>query len=79
MLTSGIETSVKDVALLIAEKMDFKGRVVFDTTKPDGQLRKPSDPTKMQKYLPDFKFTSVEKGVEETVEWFNVNYPNIRK
>lgn len=79
MLTSGVETSIKDVALLVAEKMDFKGNVVFDTTKSDGQLRKPSDPTKIRKYLPDFKFTSVEKGIEETVNWFNENYPNIRK
>lgn len=79
MLTSGVETSIKDVALLVAEKMDFKGNVVFDTTKSDGQLRKPSDPTKIRKYLPDFKFTSVEKGIEKTVSWFNEHYPNIRK
>ncbi len=79
ILTSGIETSIKDITLLVAKKMDFKGNVVFDTTKSSGQLRKPSDPTKIRKYLPDFKFTSVEKGIEETVSWFNEHYPNIRK
>ena len=79
MLTSGIETSIKELALLVAKKMGFKGNVVFDTTKSDGQLRKPSDPTKMREYLPDFMFTSVEQGVEETVNWFMTNYPNVRK
>ncbi|MEK7575001.1 MAG: GDP-L-fucose synthase [Patescibacteria group bacterium] len=79
MLSSGIETSIKELVLLVAEKMKFTGRVIFDTKKTDGQLRKPSDTTKFLKYLPEFKFTPVEDGVEKTVNWFVENYPNVRK
>lgn len=79
ILSSGLEISIKKVVEIIAMKMGFKGKVIFDTTKPDGQLRKPSDTSKLRKYLTDFKFTPIEKGIEKTVEWFVSNYPKLRK
>lgn len=79
ILSSGLEISIMDILKIVAGKMGFKGKVVFDTTKPDGQYRKPSDTTKLRKYLPEFEFTTIEKGIEETVEWFTSNYPNVRK
>jgi GDP-L-fucose synthase len=79
ILSSGIEVSIKETVELVAEKMKFKGKIVFDSTKPDGQYRKPSDTTKLKKYLPDFKFSSLDKGLENTINWFEQNYPNIRK
>ena len=53
--------------------------VNWDSTKPDGQFRKPSDNGKLLSYLPDFKFTSIEKGLEKTVNWFINNYESSRK
>jgi len=79
ILSSGIETSIKSVVLKIAEIMDFKGQVVFDATKPDGQFRKPSDVSKLKKYLGDYEFASIEVGLKSTVHWFLENYPQIRK
>jgi GDP-L-fucose synthase len=79
ILSTGLETSIMDIVGFIVSKMGFKGKVLFDTTKPDGQFRKPSDTSKLRKYLPAFEFTSVEKGIEETVAWFVCNYPKIRK
>lgn len=79
IFSSGIETSIKNLVLLIAKKMKFKGKIIFDSKKPDGQFRKPSDTTKLLKYLPDFRFTPVEEGIEKTVLWFVKNYPNVRK
>lgn len=79
IFTSGIETSIKEVVEIIAKKMNFQGKIVFDSSKPDGQIRKPSDSTKMKKYLPEFKFTGIEEGIEETMDWFLNNYKNIRK
>jgi hypothetical protein len=49
-----------------------------DASKPDGQYRKPTDTTKLRKYLPDFEFTPIEQGIEKTVEWFLAKYPNLR-
>ena len=70
---------IKDVVGLIVEYMNFKGNVVWDRDKPDGQYRKPSSIKKFRSYLPDFKFTSIEDGLKETIEWFYENYENIRK
>jgi GDP-L-fucose synthase len=78
ILSNGLETSITDIVRTIVRKMGFKGRVIFDETKPDGQFRKPSDTTTLKKYLPEFEFTTVDTGIEETVTWFLSNYPNVR-
>ena len=78
IFSSGIEISIKNLVELITKNMNFKGKVVFDTTKPDGQFRKPSDTSKLQKYYPDFKFTPIEQGIKKTIDWFLSNYPNVR-
>lgn len=79
ILSTSEEISIKEVVNLIVKHMEFDGEVVWQTDKPDGQFRKPSDNTKLLSYLPDFKFTSLDEGLKETVEWFNKNYKNIKK
>jgi len=78
IFTSGIEVSIRELAELVARKMKFEGKLVFDASKPDGQFRKPSDATKLRKYLPDFRWTPLEEGIEITVEWFLKHYPKVR-
>ena len=73
------EVSIKDLVELLVDEFKFKGKVVFDETKPDGQFRKPSDNTTIKELLPDFKYTSFEDGIKETVNWFKENYENARK
>jgi GDP-L-fucose synthase len=79
ILSTSDEISIKDVVEVIIELMNFKGNVTFDTSKPDGQFRKPSDNSKIKTYLPDFKFTSLYNGLKETIEFFETNYNFIRK
>jgi GDP-L-fucose synthase len=79
ILSTSEEISIKDVVGVIVDAMNFKGNVIFDKTKPDGQFRKPSDNSKLMSYLPDFKFTPFDVGIKETVEWFEKNYPNIKQ
>lgn len=73
------EISIIDLVDLLVKETNFKGKVIFDSSKPEGQYRKPSDNAKLRSYLPDFKFTPIEEGIKETIEWFNNNYENIRK
>ena len=73
------EISIMDLVDLLVKEFEFKGRVIFDKTKPDGQYRKPSDNSKLKSYLPDFKFTPIEQGIKETVKWFKENYETSRK
>lgn len=79
ILSTSEEISIKDVVSVITELMNFKGNVIWDTSKPDGQFRKPSDNTKIKKYLPNYVFTSIYDGLKETIEYFEKNYNIIRK
>lgn len=79
IFSSGIEISIRDLVELVAKKMKFEGRLIFDSSKPDGQFRKPSDTSKLRKYLPDFAFTPIEEGIEKSVDWFVAHHPNLRK
>ena len=79
ILSTSEEISIKDVTNIIVELMNFKGKIIFDSSKPDGQFRKPSDNSKIKNYLPDFKFTPLYDGLKETIEYFEKNYTIIRK
>jgi len=79
ILSTSDEISIKSVVDIIVELMNFKGNVIFDNTKPDGQFRKPSDNSKIKSYLPNFEFTPLYDGLKETIEFFESNYNFIRK
>jgi GDP-L-fucose synthase len=79
ILSTSNEISIKDLVDLLVKEFEFKGKVIFDDSKPDGQYRKPSDNSKLKSYLPNFQFTSIEDGLKETVKWFKENYETTRK
>jgi hypothetical protein len=56
------EVPIRTVAEMIARAMDFRGRVVFDTSKADGQFKKTASNAKLRSLYPDFRFTPMEKG-----------------
>lgn len=72
------EMSIKDVALLISQKMNNEN-IIFDTSKPDGQYKKTANNTKLISLIKDFKFTSMRDGISKTVDWFINNYEKIKK
>jgi GDP-L-fucose synthase len=65
------------VAYLIAKKFNIENKLTFDTSKPSGQKIRQLTGNKL-KNLNDFKFTSIEQGISESVDWFVSNYPNVR-
>ncbi|XP_064490070.1 GDP-L-fucose synthase-like [Ornithodoros turicata] len=73
------EISIKDAACLVTDAFDFKGDVIYDTSKSDGQYKKTASNKKLRSYLPDFKFTPIAKAIEETVDWYVANYKTARK
>ena len=79
LLSTSEELSIMEVVDIIVELMNFKGQVIYDTTKPDGQFRKPSDNSKIKSYLPSFEFTPIYDGLKETIEYFEKNYNLVRK
>ena len=79
ILSTSQETSIKEITHLLCDLIGFKNKVIFDSNKPDGQFRKPSDNSYLKSIVGDYEFTPLEQGLTETVEWFLANYPNIRK
>jgi GDP-L-fucose synthase len=79
IISNPTEYSIKQVVDLIVEYMGFKGKVKWLTDKPNGQYRKPSSNTKLLSIIGDYEFTTLEKGLKESIEWFILNYPNVRK
>jgi GDP-L-fucose synthase len=73
------EVSIKDVALAVAKACKFEGEIVFDSTKADGQFKKTASNKKLRSYRPDYKFTSIEDGIQKAVDWFKENYDTARK
>ena len=73
------EYKLKDIITLICKKLDYKGDIVYDTTKPKGQVRKPTSNKKFLNlgWKEEF-YTPIEIGLEKTCNWFKDNYPNIR-
>jgi GDP-L-fucose synthase len=79
IFTSENEISIKDLVFKIAKILNYEGEIIFDHDKPDGQFRKPSDGTKLKKYLSDFNWTTLEAGLLKTIEWFIENYEKPNK
>uniref|UniRef100_A0A7S2DYU3 GDP-L-fucose synthase n=1 Tax=Helicotheca tamesis TaxID=374047 RepID=A0A7S2DYU3_9STRA len=73
------EVSIKDVALSVAKAMKFEGEVKFDSDKADGQFKKTACNKKLRKHLPDYKFKSIDEGIQKSVDWFVENYEVARK
>ena len=67
-----------ELTLKICRMMDFTGEIVYNQ-QMEGQIRKPSDNSKLREMLPNFEFTSIEDGLQETINWFVENYEGCRK
>mgnify|MGYP001265577243 CR=1 FL=1 len=73
------EHSIKEIATTISDIMDFKGDIIWDTSKPKGQYSKPSSGEKLELLGYDRNlFTPTKKALEKTCDWFVENYPNVR-
>jgi GDP-L-fucose synthase len=74
---TGIDVTIKDVALIIKEVVGFHGEIVFNTKMPDGTIRKLLDVSKIEN-LGWKCATPLKDGLEETYEWFLVNNKRLR-
>ncbi|PRP85778.1 hypothetical protein PROFUN_05970 [Planoprotostelium fungivorum] len=72
------EVTIADVALEVASAMKFQGKVVFDTTKSDGQFKKTASNKKLLSLYPDFKFTPWKEAIQKSVDWFVQNRDKAR-
>jgi GDP-L-fucose synthase len=67
---AGQEISIRDLVKLIAKLTGFKGRIAWDTSKPDGQPRRMLDTSRAATSLGFVAKTPFEEGLRRTVEWY---------
>ena len=69
-LGAGFEISIKELAGKIKKITGFKGEIVWDKTKPDGQPRRKLDTSKAEKEFGFKAKTNFERGLLNTINWY---------
>lgn len=64
------ETTIRELVELIAHLTGYEGKVVWDTSKPDGQPRRKLDTTKAKKLFDFEAEIGLETGLTRTIEWW---------
>ena len=72
-LGAGWEISIKDLAETIAKHVGYKGEIVWDTSKPNGQPRRKLDVTRAKEYFGFEATTDFDEGINRTVAWWEAN------
>ena len=74
---AGFEITIKDLAEKIAKLTGFRGRIRWDSSKPDGQPRRRLDTSRAKKLFGFEAKTNFDEGLKATVEWYRANKNNI--
>ena len=77
-LGSGQEISIKDLVEMVVKLTDFRGQIVWQTDKPNGQPRRALDVSRAQEYFGWRAQVPFEEGMRRTIEWFKENQDKIR-
>lgn len=72
-LGSGTEISIHDLAVLIARETGFTGRIVWDTSKPNGQPRRRLEVSRARERFGFVAEVSFDEGMRRTVEYYEQN------
>jgi len=72
------QVSIRALSELIAEEIQFEGKIIFNTEKPDGQYKKPSSNEKLKLAGCNVVYTPLKQGIKETVAHFKQAYPKLR-
>ncbi|MFZ2095300.1 MAG: GDP-L-fucose synthase [Anaerolineales bacterium] len=73
---SGQEISIKELAELIARFTGFEGKLVWDTSKPNGQPRRGLDTSRAFEYFGWRTKVPFEAGLRQTIDWYRQNRKN---
>ena len=69
-LGAGFEITIRDLAVKIQKRVGFSGKLVWDTTKPDGQPRRCLDTTRAREAFGFEAKTSFDEGLAKTIDWW---------
>ena len=69
---TGVDLSIREMAETMKKVINYKGRIVYETSRPDGPPRKLTDVSRLSQM--GWKYTvDLKKGLEKTYEWYLEN------
>ena len=78
-LGTGEEVSIKSLATLIAAEVGYKGRITWDSTKPNGQPRRCLDVSRIKQAIGFQAKHSLRDGLKKTIEWYRAHRGVLRE
>ncbi|TXY62546.1 GDP-L-fucose synthase [Vibrio cholerae] len=75
---TGVDCTIREMAQTMAKVVGFEGKVIFDTTKPDGTPRKLMDVSRLVALGWRYQ-VNLEQGLTKTYQWFLANQDSFRK
>jgi GDP-L-fucose synthase len=74
-LGTGVETTIRSLAEAIADLTGFEGKIVWDTSMPNGQPRRSLDASRAEELFGFRARTALRDGLERTVAWYRAQAP----
>jgi GDP-L-fucose synthase len=74
-LGTGVETTIRETAELVAELVGFTGRIVWDESMPNGQPRRSLDASRAKELFGFEARTPLREGLERTIAWYRAQAP----
>ena len=72
-LGSGFEISIKDLVEMVADLTGYKGSLIWDESKPNGQPRRALDVNRARNYFGFQAKMDFREGLKKTIEWYRAN------
>jgi GDP-L-fucose synthase len=69
--------TITELANIIKDIVGYRGKLVYDKTKPDGALKKVADISKMKRILHWEPQASIEDGIKKLYQWLDSNYEEV--
>jgi len=75
---AGFEITIKDLVEKVAKITGFTGKIIWDTTKPDGQPRRCLDTSRAFREFGFKAKTDFDAGLKATIEWYRANRDKLK-
>lgn len=74
--SSNMEVSISELVDKICAALEFNERIIYDSSKSDGILKKTASESYLRTIFPDFTYSNFDEKINEVVKWFNERYTN---
>jgi len=87
LIVPGQEFSIKKIVekinIVFLSEFNFPSyfwpNIIWNKEKPNGQMRRKSESQYFNKLFPNFQYTNIDNALKKSINWFIMNYANVRK